>query len=97
MIVRKGKVEKNYSWSDGTVENAVTENTVATIIEKTEGNYVELLFRKDSYERAEYGTVVACETTEAFTVYHGKTIEQVLALNSMGSGYTWVEELTQVS
>lgn len=92
MIIKKGKIEHSENYSD-----TIAVTTIATIIEKTEGNYVEILFCKDSKEMRDNGNLTQCEYNNSFTVYHGKTINQILSLNDISNGYTWTEPLTEIS
>lgn len=90
MIVKKGTIREEKQ-----LEETVSEITTATIIEKTDGNYVEILFCMNRVLDMD-GDIASVSTSNTFDVYYGKTIAEILTLNGIVN-YTWTEELTQIS
>ena len=91
MIIKKGKVTKTEIASTGE-----TITTKATIIEKTDGNYTEILGCRTSWEVTIDGTVLTSEYRECFDVYHGKTIPEILSSYGIYGDYVWYEPMEQV-
>lgn len=91
MTIRKGIIRNEVDGGSG--ETVVS---ICTVIEKTEGNYTEHLFRRDSWEVIAGGNVVTFEYRNEFKVYHGNTIEEMMLDNGITGAYTWDTPLAEV-
>lgn len=91
MTIKRGVIQQITNPSESMVET-----TVCTIIEKTEGAYVERLFRKDSREIHDGGVLTVAEYQHDFKVYVDSTVDYILSLNNVYGTYTWVTPLTEV-
>lgn len=90
MITKFGKFE-NTNDMGGTF----TETIVGAVVEKTENNYVEVLFCPESITQKDGETILGRISTDEFTVYVGKTVNEVLAMYS-ATNPTWTQALEEV-
>lgn len=91
MTIKKGVIRHRTDFGN---ESYIEQ--VATVIEKTQGEYSEILFCKDKDEYVENGVILSGGYGEnVFTVYHGKTIEAIIAANGIYN-YEWTTPLAEV-
>lgn len=90
MTIEKGIAVKSVDYGNNTIETTTVE-----IVRKTKGSYIEILSCKQ-YSVVDNGNQTITENENDFTVYVGKTVEQVLALNGVSGNYSWSTPLTEV-
>lgn len=73
-----------------------SEVKVVKIVEKTDGNYSEVLVCVESTELHLNGNVIPTETSTTFEVYADMTFNSVLALLNLNN-YTWTQPLIVVN
>jgi len=90
MACKIGKIEQNRTLAEN-----VTETTIGTIVEKTQGNYIEVLFCLDDKYITENGNHIDAGGETSFDVHVGKTIDEVLSLYGV-TNPTWTQALAEV-
>lgn len=89
-MIKKGKVQQIKQIDEG-----VVETTIASVVEKTQGNYVEVLFRLDQFYLDLNGEIMNEVTNTKFDVYCDKTVAEVLTSEGI-TDYTWIQPLAEV-
>lgn len=89
-MIRLGKIRQTKI-----LNTEVTETTEASIVEKTTGNYMEILFRIDSRYLTINGVQNNSESNATFDVYCDKTIPEILSFHSI-TDPVWIEPLAEV-
>lgn len=90
MTIKIGKVNQSRQLDDTAVQKST-----ATVVEKTQGTYKEVLICREEHYIDVGGQKVNVELEDSFSVFVGKTIEQALSLKDI-TDYTWTEALTEV-
>lgn len=92
MTIKKGIAVKTIAYEDGFVDTTKVE-----IIEKTQGNYTEVLARKtvEVYD-GNAGAILSSDTESAYTVYACSTVSEALTKKGISGTYSWEESLAEV-
>ena len=91
MIIKKGKVLQNRL-----LDEVAVQHSEATVIEKTQRAYKEVLLCREKHEILVDGGAISVDHWTNFKLYVDKTIDQVLKMNEI-TEYTWTEPLTEIS